>query len=186
MDKLFKTLMNISSTSLLLSIYFIKSQYYILDLTWLYRVIPNHWIEPISRLSLLFYFLIPFVATATVLWLSKYLGKDEFKQGEVKELEYVNDNFLPSYLGYFFVALSIPDNNLFLLFVMYGIIFLLVSCSKSFYFNPVFFLFGYRFYQVKTKSGLLLVLISKQEFRTPQSVSSITVYRINNFTFLEK
>ena len=93
--------MNISSTSLLLSIYFIKSQYYILDLTWLYRVIPNHWIEPISRLSLLFYFLIPFVATATVLWLSKYLGKDEFKQGEVKELEYVNDNFLPSYLGYF-------------------------------------------------------------------------------------
>ena len=125
MDKLFKTLMNISSTSLLLSIYFIKSQYYILDLTWLYRVIPNHWIEPISRLSLLFYFLIPFVATATVLWLSKYLGKDEFKQGEVKELEYVNDNFLPSYLGYFFVALSIPDNNLFLLFVMYGIIFLL-------------------------------------------------------------
>ncbi|HGN6412560.1 TPA: hypothetical protein ACKUJG_002234, partial [Neisseria gonorrhoeae] len=80
-----------------------------------YRVISNHWIEPISKLSLLFYFLIPFIATATVLWLSKYLGKDEFKQGEVKELEYVNDNFLPSYLGYFFVALSIPDNNLFLL-----------------------------------------------------------------------
>lgn len=139
MDKLFKILLNISSTSLLLSIYFIKSQYYILDLTWFYRVIPNHWIEPISKLSLLFYFLIPFIATATVLWLSKYLGRDEFKQGEVKELEYVNDNFLPSYLGYFFVALSIPDNNLFLLFVMYGIIFLLVSCSKSFYFNPVFF-----------------------------------------------
>lgn len=54
MDKLFKILLNISSTSLLLSIYFIKSQYYILDLTWFYRVISNHWIEPISKSTFLF------------------------------------------------------------------------------------------------------------------------------------
>ena len=164
-------LLTANSIVLLIIIYIVKEKLFIQKLGELF--------------SIILYTLLPITLTYLCIKLSSCLQNDRTNIN-IERIELANDAYLPSYLGYFFVALSIPDNNLFLLFVMYGIIFLLVSCSKSFYFNPVFFLFGYRFYQAKTESGLLLVLISKQEFRTPQSVSSITVYRINNFTFLEK
>ena len=60
-----------------------------------------------NAVSYLFYLAIPILSTGLSIWLSQYLGKDEFKEGEVASIEHANNSFLPSYLGYFFVALSI-------------------------------------------------------------------------------
>ncbi|WP_250691232.1 hypothetical protein, partial [Escherichia coli] len=98
------------------------------------------WLSGIPQIgSYLFYFLIPVVLTKVSLVLSAVLGKDEFKKGEVISVEHANNSFLPSYLGYFFVALSI--NNWVALFFVYGVLFIFTFLSQALYFNPLFLVF---------------------------------------------
>lgn len=173
---LYRLLLSISSTSLLISIFLIKSKIYFTNMD--YSLINN--------LILLIYFLIPIFFTKVSIYLSKFLSKDTFTPDEVSEIEYAGNSFLPSYLGYFFVALSIADKDFFTLIVLYFIIFIFVFLSKTFYFNPVFLIFGYHFYQIKTSTGLKVFLITKKTFKKKEDVNSNIVYRINDFTFIER
>lgn len=173
---LYRLLLSISSTSLLIPIFLVKSKCYFIktEITW------------INDLILLIYFLLPILLTWISIFFSKFLSKDSFVSGEVDEIEYAGNSFLPSYLGYFFVALSIADKDLLTLIVLYFIIFIFVFLSKTFYFNPVFLIFGYHFYQIKTSTGLKVFLITKKNFKKKEDVNSNTVYRVNDFTFIER
>lgn len=177
MKIVYKILLAFSSTSLLLSIFLIKSKNYFFETLFEFSF---------NDLFLLLYLLIPVISTALVLYSSKYLGKDEFKKGEILEVEYAGNNFLSSYLGYFFVALSIADKDFFTMSVVYLILFIFVFVSKTFYFNPIFMLFGYHFYQVKTTFGLTVFLITRRSFKTTEDIKEFSVHRINNFTFIER
>lgn len=176
MNLIYRVLLSIASTSLLVSIFLIKSKVYIYDFD------DNFF----RNLSLLTYFFIPVALTFFVVYLTKYLGKDEFLSNGIVELEYAGNSFLPSYLGYFFVALSVSDKDFFTIMVLYSILFLFVFLSKTFYFNPIFLLFGYHFYQVKTNSGLKVFFITKKTLRKPSDIDIQSVYRINDFTFIER
>ena len=186
MYRLFKLILAISSTSLLPVIFLIKSRYYLFEFDF-YRFITNeNLIKVLIKISLLGYFLLPFFSMLLVIHLLKHLDKDDIKDGEVKELEDVTNTFLPSFLGYFFVALSIQDNDFFSLGVIYLIILTFVYISQTNYFNPLFLILGYKFYKVKTKGGLSLLLISKLDYKKASDVSAKKVYRINNFTFINR
>jgi hypothetical protein len=128
--------------------------------------------------------LVPIILTWLSLFLSKYLGKDDFKAGEITDIEHANNSFLPSYLGYFFVALSISDWQA--LFFVYSILFVFTFLSQALYFNPIFLLFRYEFYNVKTKSGTTIFLISRAQYKMPKDVIISTARRINNYTFIER
>ncbi len=137
-----------------------------------------------NAVSYLFYLAIPILSTGLSIWLSKYLGKDEFKAGEVVSIEHANNSFLPSYLGYFFVALSISNTET--LWFVYGVLFVFTYLSQALYFNPLFLLFGYEFYNITTKNGTAIFLISKARYKKPDDIQVPLAYRINNYTFIER
>lgn len=167
---LFRLLLSASSTILLLSIYWINSKIYIELLG--------------KNLSTGLYLLLPVLLTVLVLFFSKFLTKDDFQEGDTTEVENVNHQFLPSYLGYFFVSSSI-SNNTEVISTVYTILFLFTFISQSFYFNPIFMLFGYSFYQVKLKNGMKVILISKQKFKVAKDVKIPVAYKVNSFTFID-
>ncbi|MGJ8523512.1 hypothetical protein R84981_002215 [Carnimonas sp. R-84981] len=144
-----------------------------------------NWIEVLpNAISYLIYILIPVFSTWVSILLSSKLGKDEFKPGEVKIIEYANNSFLPSYLGYFFVALSIENWET--LDFVYCVLFVFTLLSQALYFNPLFLLFKFKFYSVTTINGTTIFLISRYDYKKPNKVQIPIAYRINNYTFIER
>jgi hypothetical protein len=69
---------------------------------------------------------------------------------------------------------------------VYVVLFVFTFLSQALYFNPLFLLFGYEFYNIKTNNGTAIFLISRRQYRQPRDVEIATAYRINNYTFIEK
>jgi hypothetical protein len=180
MNLLFRLLLTFNATSLLLLIYLVQKGITLSKLfpactfvaTW-----PNF-------ASYLIYLAIPIILTGVSILLSKLLGSDAFKKGEVESIEHANNSFLPSYLGYFFVALSI--GNWETLGFVYGVLFIFTYLSQALYFNPLFLLFGFEFYNIKTKNGTAIFLISRNKYKKPNEIDIEKAHRINNYTFIER
>lgn len=176
----FRLLLTFNATSLLLIVYMVqkgKTLFNLLPSCLALSVLPD-------MVSYGIYLLVPIALTRLSIWLSKFLGTDEFKNGSIASIEHANNSFLPSYLGYFFVALSIGNCQA-LLFV-YGLLFVFTFLSQALYFNPLFLLHGYEFYNLKTTTGTAIFLISKKRYKSPTGIGALTVNRINNYTFIEK
>ena len=150
-------IMALASTSLLPAIYFIKSGYKV-------------WNTPCSNLNLLLdlliYIGIPVLVSLLSLWWMRFQSKDSIRS-DVKEITPVNHEYLPVYLGYIFVSLSMPNLNSggidwITLSVVYFLICLFVTCSKTLCFNPIFIVFGYGYYQVTTKNGVRVFVITNR------------------------
>lgn len=180
LNTIFRLLLTFNATSLLLLIYLVKE-----GLT-LAKLFPNwsflsSWPNTTSYLA---YLIIPILLTGLSVLLSRKLGCDSFVKGEVDSIEHANNSFLPSYLGYFFVALSI--GNFETLIFVYGVLFVFTFLSQALYFNPLFLLFGFEFYTVKTKIGTSIFLISRYKYKKPDDIEIEKAYRINNYTFIER
>jgi len=176
----FRLLLTFNATSLLMIIYLVKDGHTLGSFCPLFNfstVLPN-------IISYVIYLLVPIMLTGLSIALSSSLGKDSFKAGEVISIEHANNSFLPSYLGYFFVALSVP--NFETLIFVYGVLFVFTFLSQALYFNPLFLLFGFEFYNIKTKNGASIFLISRQRYKTPQEVEVASASRINDYTFIER
>lgn len=176
----FRLLLTFNATSLLIIIFLAQKgfsiAYFFPTICWLIKL-P-------SLVSYVCYFLVPLALTGLSLLLTPYLGKDEFKKGSVESIEHANNSFLPSYLGYFFVALSIGSWEA--LWFVYAILFIFTFLSQALYFNPLFLIFGYEFYNIKTNNGAAIFLISREKYRKPDEIEIPKANRINNYTFLER
>jgi hypothetical protein len=141
-----------------------------------------------SYVSYLLYFAIPVILTYLSLILSKYLSDDNIESQDgrpvVKEIEQANNAYLPSYLGYFFVALGVPYCET-LVFV-FVILFCFTFLSQTLYFNPLFLIFGYHFYYIKTETNIKIFLITKRNLKNPRNLTFPKLKRINDFTFIER
>lgn len=179
MNRLFKVLLTLNATFLLVIVFLVQKTYTLKYFFHNYDAL----VKLPNCISYIIYFLIPIILTYISILLSSFLGKDEFKKGETIYIEQANNTFLPSYLGYFFVALSI--NNWESLMFVYILLFIFTYKSQALYFNPFFLLFGFKFYNIKTKKGTTIFLISKRKYITPDEVIIKTSYRINNYTFIE-
>lgn len=179
----FRLLLTLNATSLLMIIFLVQKGYalghFFSGIVWL------SWTSSLpNAVSYMFYFLIPVLSTGASILLSSKLGQDDFKSGEVENIEHANNSFLPSYLGYFFVALSI--GNWETLWFVYSVLFIFTFLSQALYFNPLFLLFGYEFYNITTKNGTAIFLISRQKYKNPAEIQISVAYRINNYTFIER
>jgi len=181
-NTLFRLLLTFNATSLLVIVYLVQREItfggFIADPS-----LPGLK-TAISGLSYALYLAVPIVLTGLSLRLCRRLGGDTFQSGQVVSIEHANNSFLPSYLGYFFVALSI--NSFQTLVFVYLILFIFTYRSQALYFNPLFLLYGYEFYNVSTSSHVTLFLISKENFRTPKEVVIDKVYRINDYTLIDR
>lgn len=177
---LFRFLLTFNATSLLVIIFLVQKGF---ALSYFFPGRP--WLEEIpNAFSYTFYILVPVLLTGLSLLLSSLLGKDEFKKDQVDSIEHANNSFLPSYLGYFFVALSV--GNWETLVFVYGVLFIFTFRSQALYFNPLFLLYGYEFYNITTISKASIFLISREKYKVPGDIVIPKAFRINNYTFIER
>lgn len=170
---LYNIILTLSATLLLPVIYFIDKKAKIPFL--------NEYNEIISYVIML---LIPLGLTWLCIFLKRWLSYDTI-ESSLQNVELANNSFLPSYLGYFFVALSISNINT--LIYVYILVFLFTFRSRALYFNPIFLLFGYHFYYVLVENDTIKIfLISKRIIRIPRTVKLINLRRINDFTYMDE
>lgn len=181
LNNLFRLLLTFNATALLVIIFLVQKGFTLQKIFEYFGV--SKWIPSFpSFISYFSYVLVVLLLTKLSIWLSSKLGKDTFNSGDIVSIEYANNSFLPSYLGYFFVALSI--GNWETLIFVYILLFIFTFFSQALYFNPLFLVFRYNFYNLTTKNGATIFLISKDDFKKPKEIEIYT-YRINNYTFID-
>ncbi|CAK7013061.1 MAG: hypothetical protein PHAS_01749 [Phascolarctobacterium sp.] len=156
-------------------VYLIKSEHYI----YVEKFCLNK--SVLKYGSYLLYALIPIFLCWLAIALIK-LQENDTLTGDCIKIESANNVFLPSYLGYFFVSLSI--NSFDTMIVIYLIILAFTCVSQNQYFNPGFLLLGYKFYFVTTANNVKVFLISQKDIRI-NNVDLNILKRINDNSYLE-
>ncbi|HCH28658.1 MAG TPA: hypothetical protein DEW35_04035 [Ruminococcaceae bacterium] len=169
MKILFKILLTINATSWFLILYAIKEQWVILGL--------SIWICGIM------YLFFPVVLSLLSLFLFRFSGNDHLTA--CKELSLADNEFLPVYLGYFFLSVGINETET-MIFV-YFIICVFTYISQTQYFNPILLLLGYHYYHVLTPEGTKVFLIVRGKvIRNKNNICFDNLKRINDTTFLKR
>lgn len=171
MNLFYRLFLTLNSTFLIISVYLIKEEYCISFLT----DFPKY-------ISYVIYILFPFFLTGISILVTRFLSDDNM-ECDAKDIEQANNAYLPSYLGYFFVALSVPFNDT--LIFIYAILFLFTFFSQTLYFNPLFLLWGYKFYYITKDNNIKIFLISKKIIRVSKNLNFQKLKRINDFTFID-
>ncbi len=121
MNIIYKALLTINATSWMLVIYVIKE-------AWTIKPIP-FWIFHIGLVFLLILF------SWVSLLLTKLFGKECLTKCE--EFSLADNEFLPVYLGYFFVSLSVAD--CYTMVAVYFLVFIFTYLSQTQYFQSYLF-----------------------------------------------
>ncbi len=176
MNFIYRLLLTFNASSLIIVVYLVKKEVLINNLNCYLFGLPNY-------VSYILYFLIPILLTFLSLIIARYLSKDNISLGTIKSIEQANNAFLPSYLGYFFVALSVPYDHT-LIFV-FAILFVFTFLSQTLYFNPLFLIFKYHFYYLTTTNEIKIFIITRRVLKDPKNTEFEQLRRINNFTFID-
>lgn len=109
------------------------------------------------------------------------------EQMECSEVEIAEPKYIPIYIAYFVIAVSI--DSWFIFSVVFVVIYLLILFGKFSYFNPYLLFFGYHFYEVAIKPNdcyakCKVFLLSKEKIKHIKAQSNLI--RLNDFTFLDK
>ena len=169
MSLLYRLVLALNSTSWMIVVYGIKSEW---DLLAKNRIIT-------SAILLC----IPIVLSILSIILSKWFkySGDQITTG--RSIVLADNEFLPVYLGYFFVALSVP--SVYSLAFVYFIVFVFTFLGQAQYFNPIFLLFGYHYYHVETLNGTRVFVISNGRIiRSVEDMDFGNLRRINDTTFI--
>jgi len=154
--------MTICSTSFFVVVYLIKCKYALIE-------IEGH--ETLEQIAnILLFIAVPLFMSWLSIVLSKKRADDSIKK-PTQSVRNASNTYLSVYLSYFFVALSIPElqsstaSNFgvdwIVLLSLYCLICVFIVCSRSYYFNPLLYFFGYNFYNVVTYNGIHLFVITK-------------------------
>jgi len=176
MTYFFRLLLTLNATSLIGVVYLIKQKILITKYFNVSFEIPEN-------LEYVLYFLIPLLTTLLSLWMANFLDTESIEKN-VLQVEQANNAYLPSYLGYFFVALSITDSTTFI--YVYSILFVFTFLSQTLYFNPLFLLYGYKFYYIVNSNNVRVFVITRKNLKLPETAKFPKLYSINNFTFIDK
>ncbi len=173
--------MALASTSLLPAIYFVKIGY---------EVFQTNSVTVNRCLDLMLFLGVPVIMSLCSLRWMQLQGKDSINNG-VQEIAPVNHEYLPVYLGYIFVSLSLPvlssgEIDWITLGVIYLLICLFVTCSKTLCFNPLFIIFGFGYYQITTTNGIKVFVITKRRIRKgDERMVFPSLRKVNELVYLE-
>lgn len=148
--------------------------------------IKNHFAIPCLRyewISYAIYVVCTIFFSGGCLIMARFLP-NEIISGGIKEVELADGSYLPSYLGYFFVALSIDDIST--MGWIGGIIFVFTFFSQTLYFNPMFLLFGYKFYYLTMDNGMKVFVLTRIPIKSTEGLFFDKLKRINNYTFIDR
>ena len=169
MNFIYKLLLTINATSWMGIIYAIKEEWTSCNLpVWVFGLIL---------------LVIPIGLSVISLLLTKKFGKE--KLSDCVEVSLADGEFLPVYLGYFFVSVGVNEDLTML--VIFVIVFVFTFLSQTQYFNPIFLLLGYHYYHITTKNGTKIFVIKKGDVaRKASEISIENLRRINDTTFIER
>lgn len=167
MNFLFRFLLTLNATLWMIVVYALKAE-------WTYQSIPAWGIA-------LLILCLPILLSALSIGISSKLGSDSIHG--CSECSLADQEFLPVYLGYFFISLSVPD-DITMLF-LYIIVFVFTFISQTQYFNPIFLLFGYHYYHVLTPQGTKVFVIARGKvIRNKSYLAFDNLRRINDTTYI--
>lgn len=167
---LYKLILTLNATSWMIIIYAIKEE-------WTVDQMPN-WLFGIILL------IIPIILSGLSLLLVPFLGS-ESPVNDCKEFNLADGEFLPIYLGYFFVSVGITDH--FTMLIVYLIVFIFTFLSQTQYYNPIYILFGYHYYHILTESGTKIFIIKRGPvIRNIKDLEFNNLHRLNDSTFIER
>ena len=150
----------------------------------MFAVKAHMWIPKLGVYTLFLYILLPVLMSLTCIKLAHYLGHDSIEK--VENIELGAESYMSVYLGYFFVAVGIPDNDIMLLLFAFIILFLFILFSQAQYFNPLFLVLGYRFYGITKANGISIFIISRKKLHGVCGLSFTNLRRINDFTYIDE
>lgn len=137
-----------------------------------------------NYVSYFVYFIIPLILTyLTILRLRKSKSYDCISETCIEEIKPSGDFVLPTALGYIFVGLSIT--NMTTLIIVYILLVILCFSAQIYFLNPIFLIYGYKFYFIKVQDRTFF-LISKKDLSQGEKCSFPQLVRINNFTLFDK
>lgn len=169
MNFLFRVLLTINATSWMLIMYAIKKQWTV-------------WELPVWGCSLLL-ILIPILLSLVSLVGFSLFGDDHLSK--CQEFSLADNEFLPIYLGYFFLAAGIDSETLILW--VYAMVFVFTFLSQTQYFNPIYLLFNYHYYHVLTQEGTrVFVLVRGKVIRNKDAMHFHKLKRINDTTYIAR
>ncbi len=127
---------------------------------------------------------IPILLSLASLFATKRLGR-ESDACNYQDFALADGEFLPVYLGYFFVSLSI--DHLYTMLIVYILIFAFTFVAQTQYFNPVYLLLGYHYYHISTEAGTKIFVIRKGKvIRKKEDLHFSSLRRFNDTTFIER
>lgn len=168
MNFIFRAFLTLIATSWMLIVYIIKEKITVDFLPyWLFHIVLIAIILLLSGISLL---------------LSRFFGKEVLDSCE--SISLADNEFLPVYLGYFFISLSIGD--IYTMVTLYILVCIFTFLSQNQYFNPVYLLLGYHYYHVVTQNGTRIFIISRGKvIRSKKEIEFENLRRINDTTYIE-
>lgn len=129
------------------------------------------------------YLMIPILLSLFSLFLFKFVGNDTLTK--CQEFSLADNEFLPVYLGYFFLSVGINE-NMTMIFV-YIIVFVFTFLSQTQYFNPIYLLFGFHYYHVLTAEGTrIFVVVRGKVIRKKDNINFEKLKRINDTTYIKR
>lgn len=114
--------------------------------------------------------------------LFKRLRPGEIRGQYIEQLDADNSGLLAMILAYVFVGLSI-NNGVTLIAVM---LFLLVFClaGSSHIYNPLFYIFGYRYYYI-TSSKTKILVMTKSRYPLGANADFVKCVCLNDYTYID-
>lgn len=171
MKNVYKVLLTLNSSSLMLFIYLIKDKC---------------WIFNLGSCSIIIYILSLLVYTKICIKMRFFLRKASIENG-IKEISVATDGYVSVFLGYFFVALSIPTNDYITFLVVFVIVNVFIYNSQTIYFNPLLYLFGYNFYEIHTMLGTRVYVITQEKnIKGTSGLEFPKLRKINEFTYIDE
>ena len=168
MNFLFRLLLTFNATSWMLILYVIKKEWTV-------------WNIPVWCVGILFLIILVLLSLLSLLGF-KRLGDDQLTK--CQEFSLADNEFLPIYLGYFFLATGIDGDSMMLW--VYAIVFLFTFLSQTQYFNPIYLLFGYHYYHILSQEGTrIFVLARGRVVRNKDSIFFEHLKRINDTTYID-
>ena len=129
------------------------------------------------------FLIIPFLFAFILKIFTKFFSREKIKN--IQSCALADNEFLPIYLGYFFVALGI--NSWRVLILVYCLIVIFTFVSNTQYFNPAYLILGYHTYHAETDLGTQLILLIKGKvIRNKDEIKNMKFYRLNDTTYISR
>lgn len=109
--------------------------------------------------------------------------KIDLNSNQIERISPIGDSFLASFFAYIFLGLSI--NNFYMLAVIFLALVIMCYSTQMYLYNPLFILFGYSYYYIKTPNGLTVILLTKRKFSLRETDTLNGIRRLNDYTYID-